>query len=95
MVVMSNYYKAVSRANSQTNNSMCFYGSSDDAFGIIVCDGTNNTSTLLKAWLLTHNTSVYYVLATPEYTEITNTELIEDLETLYTAKSQDGTTVKI
>ena len=45
-----------------------------------------------KTWLSTHNTEVLYVLATPTYTEITNTELIEDLETLYTAKSQEGTT---
>lgn len=45
-----------------------------------------------KTWLSTHNTIVYYVLATPTDTLITNTELIEDLETLYTAKSQEGTT---
>lgn len=45
-----------------------------------------------KTWLSTHNTMVYYVLATPTDTLITNTELIEDLETLYTAKSQEGTT---
>jgi hypothetical protein len=46
----------------------------------------------LKAYFNTNPTTLYYVLATPEYTEITNTELIEDLETLYTTKSQEGTT---
>ena len=45
-----------------------------------------------KTWLSNNNTIVYYILSTPTYTEITNTELIEDLETLYTAKSQEGTT---
>ena len=34
----------------------------------------------------------YYALATPTYTTITNTELIEQLESLYNAKSEDGTT---
>lgn len=50
------------------------------------------SSNELKAYFNTNPTTLYYVLATPEYTEITNTELIEDLETLYTAKSQEGTT---
>jgi hypothetical protein len=45
-----------------------------------------------KTWLSTHNTEIKYIQATPTYIEITNTELIEDLETLYTAKSQNGTT---
>lgn len=36
----------------------------------------------LKTWLSTHNTSVYYVLQTPEITEITNTELIKQLEAI-------------
>ena len=55
-------------------------------------DLSSTDITGIKNWLSTHNTTVYYVLATPTYTEITNTELIEDLETLYTAKSQEGTT---
>lgn len=41
---------------------------------------------------LTTGANVIYVLATPTYTEITNTELINQLEELYTAKSQEGTT---
>lgn len=36
--------------------------------------------------------TIIYGMITPTTTEITNTELIEDLETLYTAKSQEGTT---
>ena len=55
-----------------------------------IIGGTDTNA--LTTWLSTHNTEVLYVLATPTYTEITNTELIEDLETLYTAKSQEGTT---
>ena len=32
-----------------------------------------------KTWLSTHNTTVYYVLATPTYTEITDSYLLEQL----------------
>ena len=45
-----------------------------------------------KSWLASNITTFYYVLKTPIYEVITNTELIEDLETLYTAKSHEGTT---
>ena len=36
----------------------------------------------LKTWLQTHNTILYYVLATPTYTEITNSTLISQLNAL-------------
>ena len=45
-----------------------------------------------KSWLSTHNIELYYVSNTPTYTEITNTTLIEQLETLSKAKSKNGTT---
>lgn len=44
-----------------------------------------------KAWLSTHNTTVYYVLATSTTTEITETNLINQLEAIYNAKLQSGT----
>ena len=43
-----------------------------------IADGT----TALKTWLSTNNTLVYYVLATPTTTEITDTELINQLESV-------------
>ena len=43
-----------------------------------------------KTWLSTHNTTVYYPLATPTYTEITDTTLINQLEAL--KKSYEGQT---
>jgi hypothetical protein len=46
----------------------------------------------VPTWLGNKNAIMYGILSSPTYTEITNTELIEDLETLYTAKSQEGTT---
>lgn len=40
-----------------------------------------------KSWLSNNNVKLYYVLATPTETEITNSTLIEQLEAIYKAKS--------
>ena len=54
-----------------------------------------NITTLgeFKTWLSTHNTEVYYVLATPIEEEITEPTLIAQLEAIYNnAKSYEGET---
>lgn len=45
-----------------------------------------------KTWLSTHNTTVYYALATPTTTEITNSELVGQLERLQHAHTYADTT---
>lgn len=45
------------------------------------------TESDLKTWLSTHNTIVYYVLATPTEEQITDTSLISQLEAIFNAKS--------
>lgn len=45
-----------------------------------------------KTWLSTHNTTVYYVLATPTTTEITDSTLISQLDTLESAMSYKAQT---
>ena len=45
-----------------------------------------------KTWLSTHNTSVYYVLATFTDTEITNSALLTQLEAVKAEKSKQGQT---
>ena len=45
-----------------------------------------------KTWLSTNNTTVYYVLATPTDTKITDTALIMQLNALWNAKSHVGQT---
>ena len=59
-----------------------------------VVNATDNweTTTDFKTWLANNNVELIYPLANPEYEVITNTELINQLETLYNAKSEDGTT---
>lgn len=44
---------------------------------------SSDDSTGLKTWLSTHNTTVYYPLATPTTETITNTNLISGLNALY------------
>ena len=87
--VLSNYFVKGTGGTDTTNIDV------NGVRGKIMLTIPNSIATSvsnLTTWLSTHNTEVLYVLATPTYTEITNEELIEDLETLYTAKSQEGTT---
>ena len=89
----SNYYKGASVSSySRLNNNEISFLTSTTSNRILIKNTNFTVPNDFKNWLSTHNTEVLYVLATPTYTEITNTELIEDLETLYTAKSQEGTT---
>ena len=45
-----------------------------------------------KTWLVSHPTAIYYALATPTDTEITNTALIDQLNALKKGGSYTGTT---
>ena len=76
----SQSYECIASAN--TNTSLAIF--------------TNNSSldTLanLKTWLGTNQPIVYYALATPTNTEITDTTLINQLEELYIAKSKEDQT---
>jgi predicted phage tail component-like protein len=45
-----------------------------------------------KTWLSTHKTDLYYILETPTDEEITNEELINQLDALMLATSQEGQT---
>jgi len=53
---------------------------------------TNGDVNTFKTWLSTHNTIVYYVLATPTITEITDTTLINQLNDIEYAMSKKGQT---
>ena len=46
-------------------------------------ESTNTTVELMNTWLQTHNVSLYYPLATPTITEITDTTLIKQLNNIY------------
>lgn len=69
----------------------------DDTYPYLTNNGTQctinfsakGTTTLaqFKTWLSTNNTKVIYPLATPTYTKITDTNLINQLEAVYRANS--------
>lgn len=73
---ISNYFKYSSSTNVVGN---CFINSSRC---YLYPDTTITTSNDFKTWLSTHNTIVYYPLATPTTTEITDTELLGQLEAI-------------
>ena len=64
-----------------SNNQMAFrLGGTKDRLYIKSNEYADNTA--FQTWLSTHNTTVYYVLATPTYTKITDEDLILELENL-------------
>lgn len=77
-------------SNSQNNN----FGLNLDAIqhNIYVRYDSITSTEDFKTWLSTHNTEVYYPLATPTEEEITNSTLIEQLEALDNIYNQKGTT---
>ncbi|MBR5303455.1 MAG: hypothetical protein IKU37_01345 [Candidatus Gastranaerophilales bacterium] len=83
-VCLSNYFK-----NNLTRNDdgICFIVNRN----VFLYNNDITTANDFKTWLSTHNTGVYYILATPTYTKITGT-LAEQLESIYNAMSKDGQT---
>lgn len=88
-MVLSNYYKA-GIWNSSNNYEMGSLPSISTTLAI----RNDDISTLeaFKTWLSTHNLSVYYQLATPTNTEITDTTLISQLNALEQAQSKENQT---
>ena len=92
-LLMSNYFSASTYSDVWDNNI---------DFGIgLASNGTNNprvrnnninTVNDFKTWLSNNNVPIYYVLATPTTTEITDTELISQLEEWYNQKSNKDVT---
>ena len=85
---LSNYYQGYAQtANNASFNSLV----SNVSYGFNLSSSANtirfkntdiSSTNDFKTWLGTHNTTVYYILATPTYTEITDTELISQLESI-------------
>lgn len=89
---ISNYYQAIPYSASWGNYDY-FVSNTNGSPAKIVIKNKDITSTSdFKTWLSTHNTEVYYVLATPTTTEITDTELLAQLILLSNATTYDETT---
>lgn len=95
VLIKTNYYtpKAYQGVPNLVNGE-CSYGSSDGGITHrFVIKNTDYTQVQdFKNWLSTHNTIVYYVLATPTTEEITDSTLISQLEEIKEAESYSGQT---
>lgn len=81
-IAISNYFYAKGGTDETVGNT--FINSSQ-----VFLYTDISTISAFKTWLSTHNTIVYYILETPTYEIITDTTLINQLESI---KSKEGTT---
>ena len=89
-----NYKEVANNDSDNTNyNISRFYATGTYNYEKIVFRNVDiSTANDFKTWLSTHNTIVYYPLVTPTTTEITDTTLISQLNTLAEAESYSGQT---
>ena len=97
--VVSDKFKAISwqqiyADDTTTKNAISTWASNTYEGRLIIrIDNTfANSLTTFKSWLASNNVTVYYVPATPTFTEITDTTLIEQLENWRNSKSYNGQT---
>ena len=75
--VYSNYFKYLS--SSSADYGIFVYKASSTNYQIYIYDKDYTTASNFQTWLSTHNTTVYYVLSTPYTMEITDSELLGQL----------------
>lgn len=85
--IISNYFSANSLGNMSAAGRV-YYGVGLSRLNpqIVIKNKDCADTTAFQTWLSSHNTTVYYALATPTDTQITNTGLITQLEALAGAK---------
>lgn len=77
--ILSNYFTE-GTAGTDTQN-ICVNGSTGKVM-VTIANSKATTAPELTTWLSAHNTTVYYVLATPTDTKITNASLVTQLNAL-------------
>ena len=90
--MLSNYFKQEKYSNVTTLTNGQFAYTPSGNKRLVIKDTDYTTVADFKNWLSTHNVTLYYILATPTTTEITDTTLINQLEELYIAKSKENQT---
>lgn len=93
--ILSNYYNGVENqglANfgNNYNYSICSRGYNDAYYHLYISNDSISSVADFKTWLQTNNTKVYYVLANTTYTLIENEELLNQLEVVSHAQTQEG-----
>lgn len=85
---ISNYFKGITSGITTNDNSILFNTSAL----YLIYHALNGVVSDFETWLSTHNVTIYYQLATPTEEQITNAELIEQLNDLYYATSYQNQT---
>lgn len=87
-------WKDIYGSDTTTTNAIANYNSSSGQGRIVIRMSMSVASSLsdFKSWLTNNNTPVYYVLETSTTTEITETNLISQLEALNGATTYEGQT---
>ena len=81
LTIISNYFRGIKYTDRSSFNN-AIYNDTQSTVLTIIRNTQFATVNDFTAWLSTHNTPVYYVLATPTYTLLNNT-LQSQLETIY------------
>lgn len=77
-LICSHFTVATVRGTSPTAPVIKSYTLNTDSMYIFLCDGTSDVGAF-KTWLASNPTTVYYALATPTTTEITDSTLLSQL----------------
>ena len=93
ITAMTNYFKCITHTIwNYDDERFALNDSTTYSVQFKISNTTAPTLADFKTWLSTHNTIIYYELATPTYTKITG-ELAQELEQVYKGMlSYDGTT---
>lgn len=82
---LSNYFiKGSTTPNRIVIGTTIFVSLDDTITGVVSGDTNEQKTAKLKSWLVSNNTIVYYILATPTNEEITDTTLIGQLNAIET-----------
>lgn len=79
----------------EDNDKTIRFGNNENAsaFRVFIIDSDFSDAGVLKNFLLTHNVELWYILATPVTTQITDTTLINQLEAISTFKGTNIFTI--
>ena len=88
-LMCSHFTVATARGPFLTAPVIKVYTLNTDSTYIFLCDGTSDVDAF-KTWLSNNTPTLYYALATPTTTEITNQALIDQLEALASASLNQG-----
>ena len=92
-IIYSNYFIVDNSSGLLQRDGGCRIAEFNSTNRAFFCIHSITSVNDFKTWLTTHNTIIYYILATPTYTQITDTTLITQLNNLYNQiKSYKGQT---